>query len=196
MRVYSQPSRARAFSLIEVLIAVAVLGIGLLAVAALQIQGVRQNFDSYARSQAVMLANDYIERMYANRPGVLASDYAEFDSTAVACGTAPASICATQSDVATPAACGTAALAEYDQYIVACGYPAANAPNGRVGGVRDLLLNGQMTVNCLDAAGAVATVPCPAGARYQVSMTWDEQIKGSNNRTTVQAANLVMTVQP
>lgn len=194
----------RGFSLIEVLIAVAVLGIGLLAVAALQIQGVRQNFDSYARSQAVMLANDYIERMYANRPGVLSSDYAEFNSTAVACGTAPASICATQSDVGAPAPCSSAALAEYDQYVVACGYPAADSPSGRVGGVRDLLQNGQMTVNCLDAAGAVATAPCPAGARYQVSMTWDEQIKGvdpddpdsSANHTRVEAATLVMTVQP
>ena len=119
IRIYSKPSRNRAFSLIEVLIAVAVLGIGLLAVAALQIQGVRQNFDSYARSQAVMLANDYIERMYANRPGVLASDYADFDSNAVACGTAPAAICATQSDVASPALCSTDALAQYDQYVVA-----------------------------------------------------------------------------
>lgn len=198
----------RGFSLIEVLIAVAVLGIGLLAVAALQIQGVRQNFDSYARSQAVMLANDYAERMYANRPGTLNrpgapnSDYADFDSSTVDCGSTP-TVCGTQSDVAAPSLCDPAALALYDRYVVACGYVAEDAPNGRVGGVRDLLQNGTMTVtalvdgsgNCLDpVTGVTAPPPCPA--RHQISMTWDEQIKGADNRSTVQPATLVMTVQP
>jgi len=189
--------------LIEVLIAVAVLGIGLLAVAALQIQGVRQNLDSYARSQAVMLANDYIERMYANRPGVLAGDYADFNSDDISCiDDAPTSVCATQSDGATTALCDTAELAEYDRYVVACGYLAASAPLGRFGGVRDLLQNGSMAVtaqvdaagNCLNPPDAPAPPPCPA--RHQISMTWDEQIKGSNNRSTLQSANLVITVQP
>ncbi|TDU30791.1 type IV pilus modification protein PilV [Panacagrimonas perspica] len=204
----AQSVEGRGFSLIEVLIAVAVLAIGLLAVAALQIQGVRQNFDSYARSQAVMLANDYIERMYANRPGVLNNDYTGFDSAAVVCGTAPTTICGTQSDVPTPALCDTAALAQYDQYIVACGYAAASAPGGRVGGVQNLLLNGRMRVDCLDATtpGAAVPPPCPAGARYRVVMTWSEQIKNASNRSSVVnpddnpndviTQDLALTIQP
>lgn len=185
------------FSLMEVLIAIAILAIGLLSVAALQIQGVRQNFDSYARSQAVMLANDYVERMYANKVGADTGGYAGFDSNAVDCGGAPASLCGTQSDAATPAVCTAADLATYDRWIVACGYLAPSAPGGRFGGVRDLLQSGRMQVNCLDAAGAVIAPPCPVGARHQVAMSWVEQIKDDANRSSaVTTDDLVVTVQP
>lgn len=179
------------FSLVEVLVAVAVLAIGLLSVAALQIQGVRQNLDSYARSQAVVLANDYVERMYANRVGVVAGNYAGFDSATVGCGTAPNAICGTQSDVGTPANCTAAEMATYDQYIVSCGYVAAGAPTGRSGGVQDLLQNGRITATCLPAGP-----PCAAGALYRVTLTWVEQIKGSNNRFTATNQQLDLTVQP
>lgn len=56
----------KGFTLIEVLIAVLVLSIGLLGLAALQANGLRSNFGAYARSQAVILANDMADRIRAN----------------------------------------------------------------------------------------------------------------------------------
>jgi type IV pilus assembly protein PilV len=57
---------SKGFTLIEVLIAVLVLSIGLLGLASLQANGMRSNFTAYARSQAVILANDMADRIRAN----------------------------------------------------------------------------------------------------------------------------------
>ena len=57
------------FSLIEVLVALAVLSIGLLGLAALQTTGLKFNHQSYERTQAVLQAYDIIDRMRANKSG-------------------------------------------------------------------------------------------------------------------------------
>ena len=56
----------RGFTLIEVLIAVIVLSIGLLGLASLQASGLKNDHNSYLRSQASFLAYDIIDRMRAN----------------------------------------------------------------------------------------------------------------------------------
>ncbi len=60
-------SSARGFNLLEVLVALLVLGIGLLGLAGLQVQALRFNHDSYVRSQATILAYDMFERMRLNK---------------------------------------------------------------------------------------------------------------------------------
>ncbi|HSH29207.1 MAG TPA: type IV pilus modification protein PilV [Thiohalobacter sp.] len=57
------------FTLIELLIAVVVLSIGLLGLAALQAQALRNNQSAYHRTQATILAYDMIDRARANRQG-------------------------------------------------------------------------------------------------------------------------------
>lgn len=57
----------RGFSLVEVLVAVVVLGVGLLGLAALQANSLRFNHDSNIRSQATILAYDMMERMRMGR---------------------------------------------------------------------------------------------------------------------------------
>lgn len=57
------------FSLIEVLVALAVLSIGLLGLAALQTTGLKFNHQSYERTQAVLQSYDIIDRIRANRSG-------------------------------------------------------------------------------------------------------------------------------
>ena len=64
--------RSRGFSLVEALVALLVLSIGLLGIAGLQLTGMRNNQAAYLRSQAVVLADDILERMRANR-GALAA---------------------------------------------------------------------------------------------------------------------------
>lgn len=56
---------AGGFSLVEVLVALVVLSIGLLALAGLQLKSVQFAHSSYQRSVAVSQANDLIERIWA-----------------------------------------------------------------------------------------------------------------------------------
>lgn len=56
----------RGMSLIEVLVALLVLGIGVMGYAALQLNAVKITEDTYSRSQAMAIAQDLIERMRAN----------------------------------------------------------------------------------------------------------------------------------
>lgn len=57
--------RARGFSLIEVLVAVAVLGIGLLAVGGLQLKSLQEAQAGYQRTLASLAAQDAAERLWA-----------------------------------------------------------------------------------------------------------------------------------
>jgi len=63
------------FSLVEVLIALAILSIGLLGLAALQTVSLKVGHDSYQRTQATMLAYDMVDRMRANPVGYAAAKY-------------------------------------------------------------------------------------------------------------------------
>lgn len=72
------------FTLMEVLIAVLILSIGLLGLASLQANGLRSNFSSYARSQAVLLANDMADRIRANPTQAAAGAYNNVDAAAAA----------------------------------------------------------------------------------------------------------------
>jgi len=73
------------FTMIEILIAAVVLGVGLLGLAGLQAQSLQFNFSAYQRSQANLLAYDIIDRMRANGPEVLIGSYNQ------ALGTGPTS---------------------------------------------------------------------------------------------------------
>lgn len=66
-------------TLLEVLIAVAILAVGLLGMAGLQATSVQTNQGAYYRSQASILANDMADRMRANRDRALAGDYSMSD---------------------------------------------------------------------------------------------------------------------
>lgn len=53
-------------SLIEVLVAMLILGIGVMGYAAVQLNAVKLTEDTYSRSQAMAIAQDAIERLRAN----------------------------------------------------------------------------------------------------------------------------------
>jgi type IV pilus modification protein PilV len=62
--------RSRGFSLIEVLVAVLVMGIGVLGVSALQMVSLQNNRGALERAEAVHLAYDMMDRIRANPMGV------------------------------------------------------------------------------------------------------------------------------
>jgi type IV pilus assembly protein PilV len=70
-----QQDRCRGFSLLEVLITFIVLSVGLLGLAVLQANGLKNNQSAYWRSQATILGYSIIDSMRANRTAALAGDY-------------------------------------------------------------------------------------------------------------------------
>ncbi|MBN3562479.1 type IV pilus modification protein PilV [Amphritea spongicola] len=68
-------SSEKGSSLIEVLIAVVIISIGLLAVAGLQAVALKSNNGSYLRSQATFLAYDLADRMRAAPDSAVNGDY-------------------------------------------------------------------------------------------------------------------------
>lgn len=66
-------NKKNGFTLIEVLITVLVLAIGLLGLAGLQVNSLRNNLSAEQRGKAAQLAYDMTDRMRSNTPGL--ADY-------------------------------------------------------------------------------------------------------------------------
>jgi type IV pilus assembly protein PilV len=78
-------AKQKGFGLIEILVALLVLAIGLLGMASLQTTSLQQTTGSQARTQAILLAEDMVERIRANRSNL--ASYTLSDPDAVACNT-------------------------------------------------------------------------------------------------------------
>lgn len=65
----------RGFTLMEVLVALAVLSIGLLGMAGMQLFSLTSNYDAYLRTQATYFAYDLIDKVRANRAETLTGGY-------------------------------------------------------------------------------------------------------------------------
>lgn len=68
-------NRVAGFSLIEVMVAMLVLGIGILGMVGLQLNAMKLNQGAGVRSQATFLAYDIADRMRANTSAALAGSY-------------------------------------------------------------------------------------------------------------------------
>ena len=66
---------SKGFTLMEVLVALAVLTIGLLGIAGMQLFSLKTNHDAYLRTQAGYLAHSLVDKMRANRDEALAGSY-------------------------------------------------------------------------------------------------------------------------
>ncbi len=175
-------------SLIEILITVVVLSIGLLGIARMQVFGMRYNHDSYARSQATMLANELIERMHANPDGVSNGDYEDADNNAAlnciavandpAHAANPAPAC-TGADV-----CTVTELAQLDVFRVKCGQFLAG-PGTLVGSVANTLPNGNLVITCTDA-DAGGGIACTGDNNRTVTVTWQDPDDKGNVLSTMQ----------
>ena len=100
-------ARSRGFSLIELLVAVLVMGIGVLGVTALQMVSLQNNRMALERGEAVQLAYDMMDRVRIN-PGV---DYS------IGIGAAPP---AAPNCVAQGAGCSPTDMRDFDQASWTC----------------------------------------------------------------------------
>ena len=65
--IFSKPDKQFGLSMIEVLVTMVILMVGLLGLAGLQMQGLRSEMESYQRVQALILLQDMVARINANR---------------------------------------------------------------------------------------------------------------------------------
>lgn len=154
-------------SLLEVLIAALVLSAGLLGLAGLQIAGMKTTHNSYQVQQATWLVHDLLERMRANRPGVVAGKY----------NTAPWTTCGAAPTCVNPASCTASETSGLDLYQVHCGAGAGNS-----GGILNELSGGQLTVTC-SAAG------CNAGG-VSIQLQWVERNASRNSGADTEPFNI------
>lgn len=162
------PSKQLGASLIEVMIALLIFTVGLLGLAAMQLNALQSTTDSGQRSQAAWLMNGLAERMRANPDGTL-------DNYRVApnCAVLPAPACADYYNPATNAKvnaanCSSAQMAAFDRWEAQCSYAALAAlnPNGNSrfnsrdfliapeGEALDLDNNGEMSINWFSKAAS------------------------------------------
>lgn len=66
LKQFEQHNKNKGMTLIEVLVAVLVLGVGVMGFAALQLKSVKVTEETYSRSQAMSIAQDLIERVQVN----------------------------------------------------------------------------------------------------------------------------------
>ncbi len=90
-RVYGGRARVTGFSMVELLVAVLVMGVGVLGVTGLQVVSLQNNRDALVRSEALLLAYDILDRMRVNPAGNYAG--VNFDDAPVSAGNCYSSNC-------------------------------------------------------------------------------------------------------
>jgi type IV pilus assembly protein PilV len=81
--------RQGGFSLIEVLVTIAILMIGLLGLAALQTNATIAEMEAYQRSQALVLVQDMADRIAANKANAALYKQVDIGLAPMTCGTTP-----------------------------------------------------------------------------------------------------------
>lgn len=146
--ISSPAQRQRGFTLIEILVTLFILAIGLLGLAGLLVEGMRNNQGAYLRTQASILAYDMADRMRANRDEAESGSYSGF-TTDGASTDLPA--CATQAGGCSSSQQADLDKAEWARQIQSFGSDMPMLP----GGVGTIQVDG--------ASGA-----------FIVSIQWDE----------------------
>ncbi|WP_404368374.1 type IV pilus modification protein PilV [Marinobacter sp.] len=128
IKIFENTKTCRGFTLIEILVTMVILAVGLLGLAGLVMDGMRNNQGAYLRTQASILAYDMADRMRANHSRATGGgDYAGF-STVGASTAIPA--CTTDAAGCTPAEQAIADKAQWTSQLQGVGAGMAVLPGG------------------------------------------------------------------
>jgi len=160
-------------SLIEVLITVLVISIGLLGLAALNLESIRANTDAMKRSQVVWLVESLTEQIHANAQG--AYNYLSAptpplppfaDGNGQPCAAQPSSHCSATAGLSGSELSECTAFRDA-LWRAACGTSLGASAAGIVG-----LPGGQLTLTCRGA--------CQVGDTIQIQAQWNTQFTVEN----------------
>lgn len=145
-RLQRAPARGECgVTMIEVLVSIVILAFGLLGVAGLQAQIKLAEVEAYQRSQAVVLLQDMVDRINANRRNVTATNYV----TAAPLGTGNAEgVCAGLNGAALD-------LCDWNNALLGVGETSGGASVGAMIGARGCVIN---TVAAMPREFVVAVV--------------------------------------
>lgn len=139
---------ARGISLIEILVTLVILAVGLLGLAGLMLDGLRNNQSAYLRTQASILAYDMADRMRINRARAVAGAYDGYSTVGTGVVTTMPS-CATSTSGCSPA----------DQVVL-----------DKAEWTLELQGGGNMVL----LPGGVGTITRGSGNVFTISVTWQE----------------------
>lgn len=154
----TNPRHSSGFSLLEVIITMAILAVGLLGLAGLQARALNAEADSFSRAQAIMLAGEMADRMNSNLAAVTTSTSAstgynqqDAGSVKVVFGTGYTNACVTAnptSNTAQVACCAAKAtvverdLCEWDLALKGIGETSGTSTKvGGMNGARGCVFN-------------------------------------------------------
>ena len=156
---FCSSSRQHGFTLVEVMVALLLLGIGIASVGTLQLTSKRANGEAFQHATAVFLARELIERMRAN-PKEL-SYYTDSGAGRMITANALAPVdCST--------ACTTAQMAAFDLYEWQQSLSGNTAANSGA------------TAGALTSPIACITGPAGGAGNYTVAIAWRGRQKLSN----------------
>lgn len=176
-----RPAKHAGFTMVEMLVALVVLGIGLLGLARLFMYTLQGNASAASRVIAINLAADMADRIRANRTANTAY------TAAAPVTTAPSPACV-GGTLSTTVVCTPAQMAAYDLYLwnLAVGCQGAAAP----------------TTHCWagSPAGTIAVTGPNAGGTYTyaITITWFEAVTTTQSATaagSVPSYSYTLTVQ-
>lgn len=178
-------------SLIEVMVTVLIFSIGMLGMAALQLNALRSTSDSSQRSQAIWLVQDIAERMRANPSGSI-GDYTG-NGTVPNCAALPATQCADRYNPATSAVvnaatCTATQMAAFDRWEATCSYAGLDDysnKNGRATSRDFITLRDGTALLSMTANGTAVDLSANVGSKLT-------QKAGSSN---VVSDNSIPTIQ-
>jgi type IV pilus assembly protein PilV len=149
--------------LIETLVAVVILGIGVLSIVALQLVSKRANQDAHSQSLASQMAYDLYERMRINNTAVALGEYLSRSGAGIGRNQQSAVTCTEDSP------CNRAAIADYDVYTF----------EQQLDGATETIVEGNATTQ---AGGLLSPTACIAGPNggvsgiYTITVAWRSQV--------------------
>ncbi|MAK90532.1 MAG: type IV pilus modification protein PilV [Oleibacter sp.] len=162
------PVRIAGFSMIEILVTLAITTIGLVGLASLQLQATKSTSDAGSRSQAIWMLEDLGNRIRANST---AYDSYSTGGGAFNCGGGQPKICSSYNNgaasITADLSCTSQEQAASDIWEVACGTPANI--NGRLtrSSAADFLANPQLVLT----TGAIPK-------SVTATLSWDVRTSG------------------
>lgn len=135
----------RGVTLIEVLVTIAILSFGLLGVAALQVRMQQAQTESYHRAHAVLLLQDMVDRINANRYGAL--------------------------NYVTTEALGAGSSVLDCRGLAGAAFDLCEWQNALLGAAESTA-GGQLAGGMIDARGCIANVVATMPREFVVAVTW------------------------